>query len=114
MRARCAVATILVLALSAALFCAPAGSATRAQVATAGEQLQRDPSLREGSPGNGNSSGDDDRWGNTGTTGNPPAPRIVSGGDGHGTAPQISVPVFGVQVEVRLVPGFVLFIVTMR
>lgn len=113
MRARCAVATLLVLALSAALFCAPAGSATRAQVATAGEQVQTQPSFREDPSGSGTSSGDDDRWGNTGTNGTPPAPRIVSGG-GHDTAPHVSVPMFGVQVEVRLVPGVVLFIVTMR
>jgi len=113
-RARCVVATILMLALSAALFCAPAGSATRPQVAAAGERVQSEPSLKEGSSGSGTSSGDDDRWGDTATTGNPPAPRIVSGGNGHSPAPQVSVPVFGVQVEVRLVPGVVLFIVTMR
>jgi hypothetical protein len=106
-RARYFVAVLLVLALSAALFCAPAGSATRAQVATVHGQLQGDPTLKEG----GGSTGDDDRWGNlTGTpgvpTGGTPRPKAP--------APTVTVSVLGVQIEMRLIPGLVAFVVTLR
>lgn len=110
MRARYFVAVLLVLALSAALFCAPAGSATRAQVATVHGQLRGDPSFKEGSSSGGGSTGDDDRWGNvTGTPGVPtvgtPRPKVP--------APMVTANVFGVQIELRLIPGLVAFVVTL-
>ncbi len=111
MRARYFVAVLLVLALSAALFCAPAGSATRAQVDTVHGQMRDDPSFKEGSSSGGDSTGDDDRWGNTtGTpgvpTGGTPRPKVP--------APTVTVNVLGVRIEVRLVPGLVAFVVTLR
>ena len=115
MRARYFVAVLLVLALSAALFCAPAGSATRAQVATAHGQTLGDPSFKEGSSSSGGSSGDDDRWGNTNPNGTAGAP-----GAGIGTprprvpAPVVTGDVFGVRIEVRVIPGLVTFLVTLR
>lgn len=113
MRARHFVAMLLVLALSAALFSAPAGSATRAQLATAHGQMRGDPSLKEGSSSGGGSTGDDDRWGNTagtpgasgGATGTP-RPRVP--------APTVAGDVFGVRVELRVIPGLVIFVVTLR
>jgi len=108
------VAVLLVLALSAALFCAPAGSAMQAQVATAHGQTQGDPSFREGSSGGG-SSGDDDRWGNTNTSGTGGAPGAGTGTPSLRTpAPTVTGDVFRVRVEVRVIPGLVIFVVTLR
>jgi hypothetical protein len=114
-RARYFVAVLLALALSAALFCAPAGSATQARVATAHGQTQGDPSFKEGSSPSGGSTGDDDRWGNTN-----PNPNGTGGAPGAGTprprvpAPTVTGNVFGVRIDVRMIPGFVVFVVTLR
>jgi hypothetical protein len=111
------VATLLVLALSAVMLFVPASSAKQAPVvATAHEQVHGGPTLKDETPDNGTSSGDDDRWGSTDTsgtgsapstsTGTPPAPRVP--------APAVSWSVSGVQVEVVVVPGFVIFLITPR
>lgn len=114
MRARYFVAVLLVLALSAALFCAPAGSAMQTQVATVHGQTLGDPSLREGSSGGG-STGDDDRWGNTNTNGTGAAPGVGTGTPRPRVpAPTVAGDVFGVRVEVRVLPGLVIFVVTLR
>ena len=117
MRARCCVATLLVLALSAAMLFVPVSSAKQAPVvAAAHEQARGEPTLKDGSAGSGTSSGDDDRWGNTDTSGTVGAPTTPAG-----TAPRPRVPaptvsgsVFGVRVEVMVVPGFVSFLITPR
>lgn len=107
-------AVLLVLTLSVALFCAPAGSAMQTRVATAHEQTQGDPSFKEGSSG-GSSSGDDDRWGNTNTNGTPGAPGVGTGTPRPRVpAPTVAGNVFGVRIEVRVIPGLVIFVVTLR
>lgn len=113
MRARYFVAVLVVAVLSAALFCAPAGSATRAQVATAHGQATGDPSLKDGTtPGEG-STGDDDRWGDT--TGTSGTPSVTAGRPSlRVPAPVVTGDVLGVRIEVRLIPGLALFVITLR
>lgn len=112
MRPRCALVLLVVLALSAALLSAPAGSATQAQVSTPNEQAVGGPQLKDGggAPPDGN-SGDDDRWGNArpdggGAPGNP--------GDCAGEAPLTTTKAFSVWFQMRTLFGLVIVTLTLR
>jgi len=76
-------------------------------VATVHGQLRDDPTLKEG----GGSTGDDDRWGNVAGT-----PGVPTGGTPRpkAPAPTVTVSVLGVRIEMRLIPGLVAFVVTLR
>jgi len=113
-RARCFAALLLVFSLSAALFCAPAGSAMQAQVSAVHEQVGGEPTFKEGGS-SGGSSGDDDRWGNSTAPGGSTAPRpMVDGPRPSAAAPAVSVPAFGLRIEIRFASGLVIFVVTPR
>ena len=110
MRARSALVLLLILALSVALTSAPAGSAMQVQTQAPDEQAFEGPQFKDGgpTPPDGN-SGDDDRWGNArpgvgvpGDTGNTPS------------AAPATMKSLAVTVEVRMLLGFVIVVVTLR
>jgi hypothetical protein len=100
----------VVLALSLALCCIPAGSATLQRTSVTGESVTAGPSFRDGDDGEDIDGGDDDRWGNLDPIGGDEDDPEAGGGDEEdGNGEVGSDRIFGrvfLQIGVRTIFGF--------
>ncbi len=110
MSARRILALLVVLALSLGLCSIPAGSATLQRTSITGGSTIALTTYRDGDDGEGIDDGDDDRWGNTDTSGDPEAVDDDEENDGMSGEARMLGRLGMLRLELKVLFGFLVIL----